>query len=627
MRAWITARLSRKFLFFLSVELLTASVVFLALFLGLYRHQLERERGQASAQVNQLLQVALENAMLKRDLDGLRDIIFYLGHQENIRRVSIINPAGEIRFSSAPETVNGIMPAEPNGWQAGTRFLTDDAGNEVLRSINPVHNREPCNQCHGPVAEHPVNGILVVDYDGATVRQSATRTALMLIGSGGLVVVAALGAIWWMLGSFVLRPVERLRAVAGRLSEGDLAARVGGEGRDELAQLGRSFDSMATNLSETVKAVRRQEAFLQAVIDTVPDGIRVIDQDFRIVQANAAYCRQVGLSMAEVLGQPCHRSSHQRGEPCAATLVTCPLVEIAASGQPLKTMQNHRAADGRDTPVEVHAAPLELADHRILVIESIRNLADEVRFSHEQKLSALGQLAAGVAHEIRNPLASVRLALQGSLRLAEEGALDPAELSDYLKLVDLQVDKCIDVTDRLLRLAANTESRRELVAVNPAVRETLSLLAWEAEGAGVAIGLDLDPDEPRVLANDGEMRMVLLNLAQNAFHAMPRGGTLHILTRHGAEVAKGGVELVFQDDGAGIAADALPRVFDAFYSRRANGSDGTGLGLTISRSIIEAFGGTISVASRPGEGARFTVWLPPPEGELAEGELAKGELG
>lgn len=610
MRDWISARLDRKFLVFLGIEMLTASLVFLVLFLGLYYGQLSRERAQASAQVNRVLQTALENAMLKRDLDGLRDIVFYLGQQENIRRVTIINPQGEVRFSSIPQTINSIMPPEPGGFrETHTRFLVDEFGREVLRSVNPVHNREPCNRCHGPIAEHPVNGILIVDYDAHNLRRSATRTGLALMASGGLVVLAALGGMWWMLRRQVLAPLTRLREASHGLSNGDLTVRVGELGNDELAELGRSFNAMASSLQDSLETVRRQEAFLQAVIDTVPDGIRVFDDSFRIVKVNDSYCRQMGRRREEVLGTCCYASSHGRTAPCPATLVACPLVEMRRDGQPLKVIQQFLGPDGAPMPVEVHCAPLQLADGRRFYIESVRDLAADIRFSHEQKLSALGQLAAGVAHEVRNPLASVRLALQGALRSAEEGGLNVAELAQYLRLVDGQVDKCIDVTDRLLKLAVNTSGALQLVSVNPAVAETLSLLGWEAETNRVSLRTILDPDEPRVLTNDGELRMVVLNLAQNAFHAMPGGGALTVRTGH----RDGMVELEFHDDGAGIKPEQQGQIFDPFFSARADGAGGTGLGLTICRTLVERWGGGIAVQSEPGQGATFTVRLPAAE--------------
>lgn len=149
------------------------------------------------------------------------------------------------------------------------------------------------------------------------------------------------------------------------------------------------------------------------------------------------------------------------------------------------------------------------------------------------------------------------------------------------------------------------------------ISETLSLLAWEAKASNIEVTTELECSEPRVLANDGELRMVVLNLVQNAFHAMLNGGRLVV----GCRQVEGRVELSFRDDGVGISPENLPKIFDPFFSQRAGGGQGTGLGLTICRTIVEDMGGQIIVRSYPGGGTRFTVSLPAPEGEL-EGVLS-----
>ncbi|MBY0432464.1 MAG: HAMP domain-containing protein, partial [Rhodospirillales bacterium] len=485
-------------------------------------------------------------------------------------------------------------------------------GGEVLRSINPVTNKEACTRCHGPVGESSVNGVLLVDYDAGALRHAAARTALMLIGSGGLVLLATIAGTWWMLRRFVLTPVHRLQEASRLLAGGNLDARVDLFGPDELAQLGRGFDDMAASLKQSMMRVREQEAFLQALIDAVPDGIRVLDSEFTILKANTAYCRMHGLTMAEAVGQRCYCSSHRRAEPCPPTLVTCPVIDVPKTCEAVKAVHMHILAGGEPLHVEVHAAPLRMPDGRVLVVESIRDLAADIKFSHEQKLAALGQLAAGVAHEIRNPLASVRLALQATLRNGESGAVSIEDLYKYLRLVDGQVDKCIDVTDRLLRLSVNAGDALQVVPLTPAVKETVSLLAYEAQSKGITVTTDLGGEPLQVLATDSELRMVVLNMVQNAFHAMPEGGTLGILVRAVGDR----IEVIFEDSGVGIPTEDLPRIFDPFFSHRADGSMGTGLGLTICRSIVERFSGTVAVTSKPGSGARFTVRFPRPGSEI-----------
>ena len=247
---------------------------------------------------------------------------------------------------------------------------------------------------------------------------------------------------------------------------------------------------------------------------------------------------------------------------------------------------------------------------RILVqMESIRDLESGVQFSHEQKLSELGRLAAGVAHEIYNPLTSIRLSLDSVLRLQDPEDPRHASANEYLKLVDQEINRCIEITGRLLKLSEHSSDRQQVVVVNDAVKETLSLLNWDAAEVGVEIEMNLDPSNPRVLARESDLRMAVLNLIQNAFHAMPDGGRLSLATsRH-----DGSIHIAISDTGAGITAEDMEQIFLPFFSRRADGKHGTGLGLSISRANVERDGGTLSVNSEAGHGSTFSISYPDPE--------------
>jgi signal transduction histidine kinase len=268
----------------------------------------------------------------------------------------------------------------------------------------------------------------------------------------------------------------------------------------------------------------------------------------------------------------------------------------------------HKPADGSELAVEVSAAALAAMDGQAsggapLVIESIRDLGRDLKYSQEQRLSEIGQLAAGVAHEVRNPLSSVQLALQAVRRgLANEVA---SSASDNLNLMDQEIERCIRVTDRLLRLASPPADLPELVALEVIVPEVVSLLRAEGDGIGVGVDLLLS-GSLRVVATDSEMRMLVFNLVQNAFHAMPSGGRLVIDGR----VRDSQAVLTFSDTGVGIAAEDCKRIFQPFWSRRADGMQGTGLGLPICREILKRYGGSISVTSKLGAGTTFEVVLP-----------------
>ena len=602
---WLNSRLGRKFAIGTAVGLLASSLLFLVLFLALYRGELAAERTAAAEQVNQLLQTSLENAMLKRDLEGLRLIVDRLGQQPGIDAVYITNPAGEIRFSSDPALLGGLQAADPDQLTPFTSFTETTQGREILRSVNPVANQAQCKECHGPMEQRPINGVLYVDYDAAPIRHKAQMTTLLLMGAGATIVLLNLAGGWWFIQRFVINPVDKLTLTSQALAQGDLSKRAHPQGNDELAQLGHSFNRMADQLQERIDESEHQRGFLQSLLDAIPDGVRVISPDYRVVMANQAYRRQLGLHDADGVGDTCYRISHQSDHPCAGTLITCPVQEIGMHGKPVKALHRHHDIDGKAIDVEISAAPLVAmleGKHQTLIVESIRDLSKEIKYSHEQKLSELGKLATGIAHEIHNPLASVRLALD-SLRSGVTD-VDP-EITEYLELVDHEVDQCVKFTERLLRLGMQPSEAPELVELTPVVEDTLGLVRWDAEQRKIVMTSVLEPGL-RALASDSELRMVMLNLIQNAFHAMPQGGELEVSSR----LAVPWIEITVCDTGMGIKPERLPRIFDPFYSRRADGAKGTGLGLSIVRTIVEGYGGRIEVRSEPGHGSRFIVLLP-----------------
>jgi PAS domain S-box-containing protein len=622
---WIDRRLNRKFLVGNAIGIVVSSLVFLLLYLSLYQEQLTEERSNAATQVNQLLQISLQNAMLKRDLDGLRLIVQRLGEQDEILNVMILNPAGEVRFSSTESLLGRRFDREADSRCqschggdriAPTAFLTNELGQLVLRSVNPVHNQPQCVTCHGSVSEHPLNGLLFVDYDAAPIQQNAKNTALVLLAAGACVLLIVLTGGWWFMQRFVLQPVNELHRASQSLSDGVLSERVEVAGRDELAQLGSCFNGMAEGLEQSLNSLREEEAFLQGLVDASPDGLRVIDEDFNVVLSNQAYRRQLGLSEADAVNLPCYRSSHGREEPCAPTLVTCPLHEIHEHQAPVKCVHEHKRGDGSIFEVEVYAAPMQVQRNgqtQRFIVESIRDLDSALQFSHEQKLSELGRLAAGVAHEIYNPLTSIRMSMDSILNLQSPSDQHHLQTSDYLKLVEQEIDRCIAITGRLLKLSTHSGSHQQVVSVNQAVVETLSLLRWDAEQGKITIEEQMDPTGPRVLASESDLRMAVLNLIQNAFHAMSGGGLLTLAT----ERRDGKVHIVISDTGAGIAPQDLSHIFQPFFSRRADGKHGTGLGLSISKANVERDGGEISVHSEFGKGSTFVVSYPDPEPETA----------
>lgn len=608
-RLFLHSALGRRFLFALMISLTASSLIFLALFVTAYRNRLIEEHTRASSQVNELLEASLKNAMLKRDIDGLRHIVAELGRQDGIVSVMILNPRAEVRFASregltgANFNTSGVDILRPS-----SSFMTGPDGVEVLRTINPVSNEPRCNACHGSVADNPVNGILIVDYAAGQIRRDAMIGAAAMGLSGGAVLFAALAALAAVLYHAVLKPVQALSDATAAFAGGDLARRVVIDGNHELTVLGGRFNAMADRLKAMFADVKSSEAFLQTIIDAVPDGVRVIDDGYSIVKANSAYARKLGLSGDEVVGRKCHHSSHRLEIPCSPTMVICPVAALAhGDGEPLKCRQRHIRADGGEIFVEVSAARAIVDVDGVpkgFTIELIRDLAEQARVSHEQRLSEIGLLATGIAHEIHNPLSSIHLALT-ALRDDIAAGAPAASIDSYVETADREINRCIDVTQRLLRLSEPADDIGVLVEIAKVVADVVSLLRYQAEQAGVAIATDFH-GQPRVMASESDIGILVLNLSQNAIHAMPKGGRLTITS----SVKNGVVALDFVDTGVGIPAADIPKVFWPFWSKRADGTEGTGLGLAICRATVERLNGAIAVQSTIGKGTRISVALP-----------------
>ncbi|MEN8180759.1 MAG: ATP-binding protein [Pseudomonadota bacterium] len=606
---WFGKSLNHKFTLATVAGFLISSLVFLGLFLVFYQSELQRERAQAARDVNRLLQSSLENAMLKRDLEGLVFIVNRLGEQPNIGGVMIADPSGKVRFSTNAERVNLMLDeALIKSSDAHTHFMQDEQGVEVLRSINPVYNKPQCQECHGPMEQNPVNGILVVDYNASSIRHKARETTLMLMGAGALIVVLNLLGGWWFIHRFILKPVESLSAASHSLAKGELDTRVELPGKDELSQLGNTFNQMAANLHSSMRELDEGRTFLQAMVDAIPDGLRIIDDNYNMLLVNRAFSAETGCADKQWIGEKCYKAAHNLDAPCPAELVTCPLEEISREGKPVKLIHHHTRCDGEGMDVEVYAAPMTIIREGKevgLMVESIRDLTKEVRFTHQQRLSELGRLAAGVAHEIYNPLSSMKLALHSMTGLiGTEGEAE--NIGNYLGVVEEEMDQCIQITDRLLHLSAAPVGQPQLVDIQLVVQDILSLVKWDAEEASIEIIESYPEQLLRVFASESEMRMLVLNLVQNAFHAMPSGGSLRIT----GSIEDGFVVVRFEDTGVGISVENMSRLFMPFFSRRADGVDGTGLGLPISKAIVESFDGVLEVESELGRGSCFIVRLP-----------------
>lgn len=448
---------------------------------------------------------------------------------------------------------------------------------------------------------------LVSDLNSGRVREEKMRELGYGVSVALLLVFFVLELLWLIVRRWVLNPVAKMVEATHHISSGDFSFRVPVASRfskqDELDLLARDFNKMAQDIENNIRDIRESEIFLQNLIDTIPDGIRVLDDEYNIVLTNRAYNEMCG-GLFPRFPKKCFEVCGN-ALPCAPDQRECPLQLLKQNpDRPVTLIQRYADADGRDLFFEVSAAAAFHKKEEITelwVIEMIRPLDKTVMLSHQQKLSSVGMLASSVAHEMRNPLGSVRLILENILDKMDSNPMKADDLKKYLSLVHEQICHCITVTSRMLKLSRKADGEFSPVDLVEVVTETAGLLEYEAKKSGIDVAIDVETDSAVVLASDAEMRMMTVNLMQNAFHAMAGGGKMRIsITGDGKNV---GVDFI--DTGCGIPSGNLPRIFEPFFSERRNDGNGTGLGLAIVKSIVQSCGGSISVESTVGEGTVF----------------------
>jgi two-component system, NtrC family, sensor kinase len=238
-----------------------------------------------------------------------------------------------------------------------------------------------------------------------------------------------------------------------------------------------------------------------------------------------------------------------------------------------------------------------------------KSFLDE-KLVQSQKLASIGELSAGLGHEINNPLAIISQEtewMQHLLkRFGESNSKEIAELQDSLKEVLRQVDRCREITQNLLDFARRKEPVFQEVNVNKLIDDLSRLLEKETVRHHIEIRRDFQQDLPPVHTDAPSLRQVVLNLLTNATHAIQKDGKIRIVTK---SAENGSVDIVVEDTGCGIPKEHLTKIFDPFFTTKPEGK-GTGLGLSICHGIVDKLGGRISVSSEIGRGSTFVVTLP-----------------
>jgi two-component system nitrogen regulation sensor histidine kinase GlnL len=346
------------------------------------------------------------------------------------------------------------------------------------------------------------------------------------------------------------------------------------------------------------------------MINNLEDGVVAVDQDGKIVFFNEA---------AEVLTEI--SSSQALGQPLPKVFVRDPwLVDLVAKTQ-LPRKKSARSEGhfltrwGRKNPINATASPLQDPDGHflgtILLLRDIKHQKElEEDLKRADRLVLMGTLAAGLAHEIRNPLGGIK----GAAQLLRRSIDDQPTLREYTDIMIREVDRVNQLIEQLLDLSRPPQLTLAPVNVHEVLEQVLLLEGQSFSTHQIVIKKVFDPSLPPVRADRAQLTQVFLNLVKNAFQAMERPGTLTVTTRVETDfhIREQGTEpnrliwVDFADEGVGINAEDLPHIFSPFFTTKNNG---TGLGLATCYRIIKEHGGLIRVESAEGKGTTFKVSL------------------
>lgn len=357
-----------------------------------------------------------------------------------------------------------------------------------------------------------------------------------------------------------------------------------------------------TEKHAAVEAIKRLSVQNQSILESVADGICGVDLNGNTVFFNPAaeqisgYCAGdlLGKNLYECLGGPKLRDR-------AADGAANPILDAIRSGQTRQVRDGYFwRKDGTYFSVEYVVSPIYEADHvtgAVLVFRDVTvQRQSEEMLLHSEKLSVVGQLAAGLAHEIRNPLTAIK----GFLQLA---ARQPEYTAKYIDIMCTEVDRISGITNELLAVAKPQLAEFRPVTLGSIAHRVCELLKSEALMQGITLELSLNDEGAQVLCETDRIHQVLVNLLKNAMDAVADGGQVEVATW----VVDGLVYLRVTDTGIGMDVETLKRVGEPFYTTK---SRGTGLGVMVCQRIIQSHGGCIAWDSRIGEGTSVTLHLP-----------------
>jgi len=383
----------------------------------------------------------------------------------------------------------------------------------------------------------------------------------------------------------------------------------------ELRQRVAELETSEAEPQQATEGLRSSHDFLNRVLNSMFEDLMVVDREYNIVDVNRCFVERYGRSYKDIIGSKCYEITHKRHRPCSEARHLCPLRTVLKTGLTLEVEHIHKDKEGKQLIVQINVFPLFGPKGEIeYIVEIQRDITERKQAEEKEKqlqeelnrssrLAAIEELAAGVAHHINNPLTGI---LGFSQRLLRKTTNE--NIKKDLERIHNEGYRVAKVVENLLTFARRREPKREYANMNDIVQKALELRSYELKTSNIEVVTDLAPRLPEIIVDFHQIQEVFLNIILNAEQVMTEahgGGKLTIITHK----IKDYIIVEFADDGPGIPAEHLDKLFDPFFTTRGE-KGGTGLGLSVCHGIVTKHGGRIYAKSKPGKGATFIVEFP-----------------
>ncbi len=607
------------------------------------KKRLMAERVRASETVAEIILQSIYVDMMEGRADIARYLIDTLKQQKKLKRLQLIRTNGvEAAFKdkktlisvknkigfSLPEWLRD-HPDEENNMAEGVNDRSFKEAMELFKEnwkrepiyyveedgisftyLQPVYARKECFSCH---SEEEARGILMVttSLEDIYTTLAKHRKFSLLAGILSMAVVGLLLAFF--IERSIINPLKATIDVIKNIIKkgGETRERVAVNSPDEIGELASYFNQMLDIIEkrdrENVKlidTIRKSQREWIATFDAIQDLIAIHDKNGVILKANKALARRFNTKPQDIIGKRCEEVFL-----CDDKSILCPRPEVFKNGKIVSYEMDDPSLGGT---YSVTTFPLfDEKGEVVAAVHVARDITKEKMLKSQllqsEKMSSLGKLVAGIAHEINNPLMGITGFCQLIMDMPDDKSV--RDIRDKLQKIYREAIRTTKIVQKLLTFARARKPERGYHNINDILKDVLSLREYSLKTSNINIVTELAPDLPHTMVDFYQLQQVFINLINNSVDAIlseEQTGTIYITTR---TVKDRMIEIVFRDTGPGLPEDIIEKVFDPFFTTKESGK-GTGLGLSISYGIIKEHGGSIDIRNHEEGGAVVTISLP-----------------